>query len=872
MMKAGNQQAALGKVQEFFNETLPRRLTSTLSFSGLANLTKKYRKGSLTAVQNGPDRRRFSAPGIDTRIKFSLEPVGGDDTFQQWHDAMKAVARLPLGIPREFRKKVWLSLADNHIKSIQIDWEKTKRFCFNERSNPDDNKLGIQIVKDLHRTGCSGFSGQDNEQDRAVLKRVLLAYARWNKHVGYCQGFNVLAALILEVMERREDDTLKVMIFLIDHVLPDSYFANNLRALSVDMAVFRDLLRFRLDDLSKHLDYLQTAARDKNSGVCQKLQASYEPPPDELLYPDAADPSTSYEPPLTNVFTMQWFLTMFATCLPKPIVLRVWDSIFLEGSEILLRTALGIWEKLADRIMSVESADEFYSTMGVLTQDMLDSNMFDPDRMMKNVYSIAPFPHPQVKELREKYTYNITPFTAAMSTGGRRSARGILFSDDDDIEDEDLEAVSCFTGILGPQNFRGRSESGEAKVNHADISNVSPGAYAANPHEQMQDSPFMERMTTDIDALRKQYEKLRQRQQQAHVILAAANARHNAKSKIEAAMMPKIETPTVAMNHLFVSKGRGNKNRHVTEGPRIAIMGAPMVKAQLRLTHPQKQANRSRRPSQSDETCSMSSVTTEEPCSISEAGTYCQDRDESEVTSIVSSGDLESHVSEPDSKISVGSDGEVINGGASVVPSVGSEGSDSAGDLRSSSSDNGVIKEKLLKDKCNLQSKIQLQSLHGESCHLQEIRDGFVIPKTRTDYSASGTSDDQETDQDGDLPLEEQAKQDITAAYITTLTYKSHKSAHDKTSPLPSYTPSPVESPTKEKIRNPFPVRYASQQRHKNGVKLGLYDPETALQDYEECHRQRPSHTKGISRAHINMCLHRQYMAEVRESAKKTKR
>lgn len=54
----------------------------------------------------------------------------------------------------------------------------------------------------------------------------------------------------------------------------------------------------------------------------------------------------SYEPPLTNVFTMQWFLTLFATCLPKHIVLRVWDSILLEGSEILLRTALAIWGKL----------------------------------------------------------------------------------------------------------------------------------------------------------------------------------------------------------------------------------------------------------------------------------------------------------------------------------------------------------------------------------------------------------------------------------------------------------------------------------------------------------------------------------------------
>ena len=43
--------------------------------------------------------------------------------------------------------QVWLSLADQHIASLKIDWEKTKKFAFNERSNPDDNKLGLQIVK-----------------------------------------------------------------------------------------------------------------------------------------------------------------------------------------------------------------------------------------------------------------------------------------------------------------------------------------------------------------------------------------------------------------------------------------------------------------------------------------------------------------------------------------------------------------------------------------------------------------------------------------------------------------------------------------------------------------------------------------------------
>lgn len=44
------------------------------------------------------------------------------------------------------------------------------------------------------------------------MKRVLLAYARWNKTVGYCQGFNVIAALILQVMDRSEEDALKVKI------------------------------------------------------------------------------------------------------------------------------------------------------------------------------------------------------------------------------------------------------------------------------------------------------------------------------------------------------------------------------------------------------------------------------------------------------------------------------------------------------------------------------------------------------------------------------------------------------------------------------------------------------------------------------------
>ncbi|XP_037551859.1 TBC1 domain family member 30 [Nematolebias whitei] len=439
---------------------------------------------------------------VDTRLKFTIEPSLGKNGFQQWYDALKAVARLPTGIPKEWRQRVWLTLADQYLHSISIDWEKTLRFAFNERSNPDDDSLGIQIVKDLHRTGCSSYCGQEGEQDRVVLKRVLLAYARWNKAVGYCQGFNVLAALILEVTEGNESDALKVMIYLIDKVLPDSYFANNLRALSVDMAVFRDLLRLKLPRLSQHLHHLQKAANREAGG--------------------------SYEPPLTNVFTMQWFLTMFATCLPAPTVLKIWDSVFFEGSEVLFRVALAIWERLGERIEYCQTADEFYSTMGCLTLEMLEHNLMDPAELMQEVYSMAVFPFPQLAELREKYTYNITPFPTSVKSNGSGGRSSWESDDDADMDDEDsvATALGCLGplgGLLAPELQRYHKHLKDQRAEQGNIAELSPGAVGAGggagggakaEHQAAINSMMMERMSTDISALKKQYARIKRRQQQ----------------------------------------------------------------------------------------------------------------------------------------------------------------------------------------------------------------------------------------------------------------------------------------------------------------------------------------------------------------------
>ncbi|CAB3364669.1 Hypothetical predicted protein [Cloeon dipterum] len=428
--------------------------------------------------------RAYSASrGEDARVRFSVVPPPSDSGFVQWRDAMKMVAKMPGGIPAEFRRRLWLTLAERHLTARGVDWAQTERVIFSDTSNPDDEELGVQIVKDLHRTGCSLFCGASGEHNQALLKRVLLAYARWNKNVGYCQGFNMLAALILQVMDKSEADSVKVMILLIEGVLPDGYFASNMCGLSVDMAVFRELLRLRLPRLSRHLEALQAEA----SGA-------------------------GYEPPLTNVFTMQWFLTLFANCLPHNTVLRLWDLVLLEGNEILLRAALAIWSSLQERILAVESADEFYSIMGVLTREMLEFGLSDANQLIMAVIAVKPVT--ELADLRDKFTYNITPWGGAVGAA-RRGLRLLQLDDDTDEDmDDDKMAVAAFG--LGSM-FGGRRASVDR-----------------------------ERLNLDISALKQQYSRLRVRQRQAHIIISAACSRAPGPSR--------PVTAPVVMNHLLLGR------------------------------------------------------------------------------------------------------------------------------------------------------------------------------------------------------------------------------------------------------------------------------------------------------------------------------
>ncbi|KRZ80266.1 TBC1 domain family member 30 [Trichinella papuae] len=386
----------------------------------------------------------------DTKLKFTVEPMKSECGFQQWLEAMRAVARLPGGIPHDFRRKMWLNLAENYLKTVGIDWNEVRLRTFSEKLNPDDNELNMQIVKDLHRTGWTGLN---TDRERILLKRVLLAYARYNKTIGYCQGFNVIAALIMEVMENKEEHALKVMIMLIEHVFPNDYFDQTLRALSVDMIVLNDLLSVRLPKLYSHLESLQ-----KHS-------------------------DSEYEPPLINVFSMQWFLTIFATVFPKYLVFRIWDSLMLEGSEILLRVALATFAKISRQTLNATSADAFYELMSHLSRKLQTMGKTQCENLIQLVYSMADFPFPGLHELRDRHLWNIQPFSSGFGIF-RHQVISILKSENDPI--------GCSAAV--EDDFANkRSLSLFAKKSMLDKQN--------------------------LNALKKKYDQMKQRQKQAKLLL-----------------------------------------------------------------------------------------------------------------------------------------------------------------------------------------------------------------------------------------------------------------------------------------------------------------------------------------------------------------
>nr|GLL23195.1 ecotropic viral integration site 5 protein homolog isoform X1 [Ipomoea trifida] len=217
-------------------------------------------------------------------------------------------------------------------------------------------KWKAQIDKDLPRT----FPGHPalDKNGRNALRRLLIAYARHNPSVGYCQAMNFFAGLLLLLMP--EENAFWTLIGILDDCF-DGYYSEEMIESQVDQRVLEELVREKFPKLVNHLDYL---------GV----QVQW--------------------------ITGPWFLSVFMNVLPWESVLRVWDVLLFEGNRVMLfRTALALMDLYGPALVTTKDAGDAVTLLQSLAGSTFDSSQL----VLTGCMGYQNVKEARLQELRNKY-------------------------------------------------------------------------------------------------------------------------------------------------------------------------------------------------------------------------------------------------------------------------------------------------------------------------------------------------------------------------------------------------------------------------------------------------------------------------------------
>lgn len=283
------------------------------------------------------------------RVWWSLEASKGANWYLQTHISSTIKSSLKFsalgnaitlkrlvrkGIPPVLRPKLWLSLsgADKKKSTVPESYYNDLIRAVEGKTTPATR----QIDQDLPRT-FPGHSWLDTPEGHAALKRVLVAYSFRDSEVGYCQGLNYVAALLLLVM-KTEEDAFWMLAVLLENVLVSDCYSNNLSGCHVEQRVFKDLLYKKCPRIAAHLEYLDIDA---------------------------------------SLVTTEWFLCVFSKSLPSETTLRVWDVLFHEGAAVLFYVALAIFKMREEQLLVAHQVGDVINVIQKTTHQL-----FDPDELL----------------------------------------------------------------------------------------------------------------------------------------------------------------------------------------------------------------------------------------------------------------------------------------------------------------------------------------------------------------------------------------------------------------------------------------------------------------------------------------------------------
>ncbi|XP_032692968.1 TBC1 domain family member 8B isoform X2 [Lontra canadensis] len=215
------------------------------------------------------------------------------------------------GIPETLRGELWM-LFSGAVNDMAANPGYYAEMV--EQSLGTCNLATEEIERDLRRS-LPEHPAFQSDTGISALRRVLTAYAYRNPKIGYCQAMNILTSVLL--LYAKEEEAFWLLVAVCERMLPD-YFNRRIIGALVDQAVFEELIRDHLPQLTEHMT-------------------------DMTFF---------------SSVSLSWFLTLFISVLPIESAVNVVDCFFYDGIKAILQLGLAILDYNLDKLLTCKDDAE----------------------------------------------------------------------------------------------------------------------------------------------------------------------------------------------------------------------------------------------------------------------------------------------------------------------------------------------------------------------------------------------------------------------------------------------------------------------------------------------------------------------------------
>ncbi|NXN79056.1 TBC8B protein, partial [Bombycilla garrulus] len=267
------------------------------------------------------------------------------------------------GIPEALRGELWLlfSGAVNDMASNPGYYTELV-----EKSLGTCTLATDEIERDLRRS-LPEHPAFQSDTGISALRRVLTAYAFRNPRIGYCQAMNILTSVLL--LYAKEEEAFWLLVAVCERMLPD-YFNRRIIGALVDQAVFEDLIRVHLPQLTDHMT-------------------------DMTFF---------------SSVSLSWFLTLFISVLPIESAVNVVDCFFYDGIKAILQLGLAVLEYNMEKLLTCKDDAEAVTVLNRFFDSVTNKDSPLPPAVQQGSnLSDAKSDHPKVditdliRESNERY-------------------------------------------------------------------------------------------------------------------------------------------------------------------------------------------------------------------------------------------------------------------------------------------------------------------------------------------------------------------------------------------------------------------------------------------------------------------------------------